>query len=174
MFFQAPILSQGGRDFQAPILTFPRQGGRDFQAPILTFSSRGKGFPGSHPNFPPSRGKGFPGQGGRDFQAPILTFPHQGGRDFQAPILTFLHQGLTGVGIHPHPSPLPRTGRGPALGGLRSSTSEYLMRASPSPPGMKMGAERRKGNHKGCPYGGLSEPIFVAIVHVGCHRHHQS
>ena len=29
-----------------------------------------------------------------------------------------------------------------------------------------MGAERRKGNHKGCPYGGLSEPIFVGMTEM--------
>ena len=30
------------------------------------------------------------------------------------------------------------------------------------------------GDHKGRPYDGIVGGIFVAIAHVGCHRHHQS
>ena len=40
--------------------------------------------------------------------------------------------------------------------------------------GMKMYAERRRATTRVAPTMGLLGSIFVAIVHVGCHRHHQS
>ena len=39
---------------------------------------------------------------------------------------------------------------------------------------MKMGWRRGRATTRVAPTTGLPEAIFIAIAHVGCHRHHQS
>ena len=53
-------------------------------------------------------------------------------------------------------------------------SEESFMQAEPAHRGMKMYGERRRATTRVAPMTGLSEAIFVPIVHVGCHRHHQS
>ena len=73
-------------------------------------------------------------------------------------------------------SPIMKMGRG---GSRTAPTGGYFQRNhscsfAAAHRGMKMCAERRRATTRVAPTMGLQGLIFVPIVHVGCHRHHQS